>query len=102
MQAKDEKLDVLYGAPAIAAFTGLTVRQIYHQQANLGLGKLGTILIDVGKASALSPTIRTGRCSRIAGSLDNQIAARCETPARLATRNQAKALIATLELRGLE
>jgi hypothetical protein len=42
---KDDKLDVLYGAPAISKFTGLTVRQIYHQQANLELGKLGAMLI---------------------------------------------------------
>jgi hypothetical protein len=45
MQAKDEKLDVLYGAPAIGKFCGLSVRQVYHQQANLGLGKLGAMLI---------------------------------------------------------
>jgi len=45
MQVKDDKLDVLYGAPAIAAFCGLTVRQVYHQAPNLGLGKLGSILI---------------------------------------------------------
>jgi hypothetical protein len=39
MQAHDEKLadDILYGAPEIADYTGLTVRQVYHQQENLGL-----------------------------------------------------------------
>ena len=47
MQAKDEKLadDILYGAPAIAKFVGLTERQIYHQQRNLQLKKLGAILV---------------------------------------------------------
>ena len=32
--------DLLYGAPAIAEYTGLTTRQIYHQQGPLGLTRL--------------------------------------------------------------
>ena len=42
---KDEKLHTLFGAPAIAAFCGLSVRQVYHQAENLGLGRLGAILV---------------------------------------------------------
>ena len=36
MDEKDEKLadDLLYGATTIADFTGLTERQVYHQQKN--------------------------------------------------------------------
>jgi hypothetical protein len=47
MQAKEQKLadDALYGAPAIAKFVGLSPRQIYHQQRNLRLKKLGSILV---------------------------------------------------------
>ena len=43
---QDEKLadDLLVGAEAIADFTGLEVRQVYHQAANLGLKKLGRLL----------------------------------------------------------
>ena len=44
-KAEPLAVDLLYGAPAIAAFTGLTVRQVYHQQANLELSKLGAILV---------------------------------------------------------
>lgn len=46
MQSQNEKLadDILYGAEAIADYTGLTVRQVYHQQDNLGLGRLGGTL----------------------------------------------------------
>jgi hypothetical protein len=46
-KAKDEKLsdDVLFGAPAIAAYVGLSERQVYHQQKNLQLRKLGAILV---------------------------------------------------------
>jgi hypothetical protein len=52
MQAHDEKLadDILYGAPEIADYTGLTVRQVYHQQENLGLTHLGAMLIGSKKA----------------------------------------------------
>ena len=35
------KDDLLYGAAANAAFTGLTIPQIYHQQARLGIVRLG-------------------------------------------------------------
>jgi hypothetical protein len=35
------KSDLLYGAPAISAYTGLTERQVYHQQKALGLVRLG-------------------------------------------------------------
>jgi hypothetical protein len=47
MQAKDQKLadDVLYGASAIAQFTGLSERQVYHQQKNLQLAHLGAMLV---------------------------------------------------------
>jgi hypothetical protein len=60
MQRHDEKLadDMLYGAPEIADYTGLSIRQIYHQQANLGLGKLGAML--VASKSALRRRL-TGR-----------------------------------------
>lgn len=33
--------DLLYGADAISKFTGLTVRQVYHQKDALGLRQLG-------------------------------------------------------------
>jgi hypothetical protein len=33
--------DLLYGAPAISEFTGLTAPQVYHQQKALGLVRLG-------------------------------------------------------------
>jgi hypothetical protein len=33
--------DLLVGAAAISKFTGLTVRQIYHQKRALGLRQLG-------------------------------------------------------------
>jgi hypothetical protein len=47
MVDENEKLadDLLKGAPAISDFTGLTVRQVYHQQDNLGLKHLGGMLI---------------------------------------------------------
>ena len=47
MQAQDDKLadDLLVGATQIAQFTGLTERQVYHQQKNLELGHLGAILV---------------------------------------------------------
>ena len=43
----DEKLadDLLKGAPEIADYTGLTPRQVYYQQENLGLKHLGAMLI---------------------------------------------------------
>jgi hypothetical protein len=47
-KAKEEKQlsdDVLFGAPAIAQFVGLSERQVYHQQKNLRLKKLGAILV---------------------------------------------------------
>jgi hypothetical protein len=37
--------DILQGAEAIAEYTGLTKRQVYHQQENLGLTHLGAMLI---------------------------------------------------------
>jgi hypothetical protein len=37
--------DLLIGAEAIAAYTGLSVRQVYYQQENLGLRHLGSTLI---------------------------------------------------------
>jgi hypothetical protein len=37
--------DLLHGAEEIAEYTGLTARQIYHQQKNLGLVHLGALLI---------------------------------------------------------
>jgi hypothetical protein len=37
--------DLLRGAEQIAEFTGLTVRQVYHQQKNLRLTHLGATLI---------------------------------------------------------
>jgi hypothetical protein len=42
-QVPDEKLadDLLYGAKPIADFTGLSVRQVYHQKDKLGLRPLG-------------------------------------------------------------
>jgi hypothetical protein len=46
-KAKEEKQlsdDVLFGAPAIAQFVGLSER-VYHQQKNLRLKKLGAILV---------------------------------------------------------
>jgi hypothetical protein len=66
-KAEPLAVDLLYGAPAIAAFTGLSIRQIYHQQANLGLGKLGSIL--VGSKSKLrerltAPALKKLICSR--------------------------------------
>ena len=47
MDEKDEKLadDLLYGATTIADFTGLTERQVYHQQKNSGLTHLGATLV---------------------------------------------------------
>jgi hypothetical protein len=33
--------DLPYGAQAISEFTGLTVRQVYHQKNALGLRQLG-------------------------------------------------------------
>jgi hypothetical protein len=33
--------DLIYGASAIAEYTGLTERQVYHQQVALGLIRLG-------------------------------------------------------------
>lgn len=48
MQAQDnEKLadDLLKSAEEIADYTGLTVRQVYHQSENLGLRRLGAMLI---------------------------------------------------------
>jgi hypothetical protein len=33
--------DLLYGAPAIAEYTGLRERQVYHQQKAVGLKRLG-------------------------------------------------------------
>jgi hypothetical protein len=47
MPEKNEKLadDLLKGAPEIADYTGLSVRQVYHQQDNLGLRHLGAMLI---------------------------------------------------------
>jgi hypothetical protein len=33
--------DLLYGATAIAKYTGLRERQVYHQQKALGLKRLG-------------------------------------------------------------
>ena len=35
------KDDLLYGAKANAAYTGLTEAQIYHQQKHLGIVRLG-------------------------------------------------------------
>jgi hypothetical protein len=37
--------DILAGAAAISEFTGLNVRQIYHQQENLGIKHLGSMLV---------------------------------------------------------
>lgn len=37
--------DLLYGAQAISDETGLSVRQVYHQQKNLGLAHLGAMLV---------------------------------------------------------
>jgi hypothetical protein len=47
MTAKTETLadDILYGANAIAQFTGLSERQVYHQQRNLQLAHLGAMLV---------------------------------------------------------
>lgn len=47
MQEQDNELvnDVLKGAAEIARYTGLSVRQVYHQQENLGLTHLGAMLI---------------------------------------------------------
>lgn len=47
MDEKDETLagDLLFGAGPIAKFTGLTERQVYHQQENLGLTHLGSKLV---------------------------------------------------------
>jgi hypothetical protein len=44
---KETKLadDLLIGAEAIADFTGLSLRQVYDQQDNLGLKHLGAKLI---------------------------------------------------------
>jgi hypothetical protein len=44
----DEKLsdDLLPGAQAISDFTGLRVRQVYHQKDRLGLRRLGEIPSD--------------------------------------------------------
>jgi hypothetical protein len=39
--SKNLKSDLLYGAPAISKYTGLTERQVYHQQKALGLVRLG-------------------------------------------------------------
>jgi hypothetical protein len=46
MADENEKLadDLLFGAQAIADYTGLDPRQVYHQQKNLGLGHLGAVL----------------------------------------------------------
>ena len=33
--------DLLYGAPAIAEYTGMRARQVYHHQKALGLKRLG-------------------------------------------------------------
>jgi hypothetical protein len=43
----DERLgdDVLYGARAISNYTGLTIRQVYHQQNALELTHLGAMLV---------------------------------------------------------
>ncbi len=45
--AEDEKLadDLLFGAPAIGDFVGLSPRAVYHQQDRLGLRHLGAILV---------------------------------------------------------
>jgi hypothetical protein len=42
-EKEDETLadDLLYGAPAISEFTGLTEPQVYHQQKALGIVRLG-------------------------------------------------------------
>jgi hypothetical protein len=47
MLEKNERLadDLLCGAEEIAEWTGLTPRQVYHQQRNLGLTHLGAMLI---------------------------------------------------------
>ena len=37
--------DMLYGAQEITNYTRLTVRQVYHQQKNLGLKHLGAMLV---------------------------------------------------------
>jgi hypothetical protein len=37
--------DLLRGAEEISEYTGLTIRQVYHQQKNLGLTHLGAMLI---------------------------------------------------------
>ena len=34
--------DLLYGAPAIAEYTGMRERQVYHHQKALGLKRLGS------------------------------------------------------------
>ncbi len=47
MDEKNERLanDLLRGAEQIAEWTGLSVRQVYHQQRNLGLTHLGAMLV---------------------------------------------------------
>jgi len=35
--------DLLYGAEAVSKFTGLTLRQVYHQKDALGLRQLGEV-----------------------------------------------------------
>jgi hypothetical protein len=47
MSEKTETLaaDILIGAEQIAAFTGLNLRQVYHQATNLKLKRLGGHLI---------------------------------------------------------
>jgi hypothetical protein len=47
MSEETEKVadDILYGAEAIAEYTGLSPRQVYYQAPNLKLKRLGAMLI---------------------------------------------------------
>jgi hypothetical protein len=44
--AESLKVDALYGAEAVADYSGLTLRQVYHQKERLGLRPIG--LRDIG------------------------------------------------------
>ena len=54
MKQKDDTKpsdDLLFGAQAIAAYTGLKFRQVYYQQEALGIRRLGGMLIGSKKNS---------------------------------------------------